>query len=680
MSQPATAVALLIESQPDSCDNCEEAVISWCYQDGQPRVISRYKDPCWIGAKKGGLANSTEGARRIDFRLLPEHLRENAKAILYAALRHPYVINKPISFATLLKRWAVVRRYLLQVSEKWAGDPSLAPTEVVKAFMLDFTAQSNHIETVVGLVATLQEIQRCRAMGYLAFGIELPRSRKNASSSARALWREVHKSDFDPKGGHQPFDDLDATAIVRSALFYVQTLAEPICTATEACRAIEQEFPSRRTSRSEEGLCYRAQQRALARIEWPGVDAGYLNWPPKSSKPLRSHLRMLSAACAIVVLFSTGCRRSELTDLREGCLSGNGDERTIEIRYHKGEDDLDGRLVDIPACDEVVEAIEVQRRIRALLMTEEDEANRVAVAHDHLFVRVGDRRDDDFVDEDRGSTSVEDIRARPEPSRKLSALDAEHPGDGAEKEGGAGTPATEMAINGFLRDFKKYVVPEIDGSLSPHRFRKTVARLVTLTMEGAPLILQEIFGQTTYTTTVKYMFSSPFIQDEIAESFPELVVRNLRSLFQSKDDLGGGGAASVVAALDSFREERAASLAGHETGMTEDEFVELGLEMVKGGHMMLTVLAQGVYCLKPPDAVGPCADGVQDTSLPNIGRCTPGCKHHIQLGSRRPTVERAIVWLQGKLAMSLSGSMRSFYERQMLEYSQIFEPARVGRA
>lgn len=680
MSRPANAVPLLIESQPESRGNCDEAIISWCYQDGQPRVISRYKDPFWIGAKTGGLANTTEGGRRIDFRLLPEGLREKAKAILYAALRHPYTINKPISFATLLKRWAVVRRYLLQVSENWAGDVSLASAAIVRQFMVDFTAQSNHIETVVGLVATLQEIRRCNAMGYLAFGIELPKSRKNASSCARALWREVYKSDFDPKGGHQPFDDLDATAIVRSALFYVQTLAEPICAATEACRAIEQRYPSRRTCRSEEGLCYRAQQRALAGIEWPSPDAGYLNWPPKSSRSLRSHLRMLSAACSIVVLFSTGCRRSELTDLREDCLSGEGDERTIEIRYHKGEDDLEGRLVDIPACDEVVEAIEVQRKIRALLMAEEDEAKCVAVAHDHLFVRVRDRRDDDFEDDDPASTAAEDRRARPERSRKLSALDAEHPGDDAVKEGGAGTPATEMTINGFLRDFKKYVVPEIDGSLSPHRFRKTVARLVTLTMEGAPLILQEIFGQTTYTTTVKYMFSSPFIQDEIAESFPELVVRNLRALFQSKDDLGGGGAASIVAALDSFREERAASLAGHETGMAEEEFVELGLEMVRGGHMMLTVLAQGVYCLKPPDVVGPCADGVQDTSLPNIGRCTSGCNHHLQLASRRPTVARAIVWLQGKLAMPLSGSMRRFYEHQMREYSQIFEPARVRSA
>lgn len=167
------------------------------------------------------------------------------------------------------------------------------------------------------------------------------------------------------------------------------------------------------------------------------------------------------------------------------------------------------------------------------------------------------------------------------------------------------------------------------------------------------------------------MFASPMINEEIVESYPELMANNLRTLYQEGDRLFGGGASAIKnlcrAAANS------SMLTEPELSMSEDEFVQLGLEMMQSGQMILSLLGPGMYCLKPLLARGPCNND-PSILLPNVGRCTPTCSHHLLLGSQRPKMVRAVVWLKNQLDdANTSAPMRAYYSAYLREFSYVLE-------
>lgn len=657
---------VLIESQPELFVGSGlplNAVISWHRVDEDLIVLSRFHEDVWIGAKVGSLYAVSEHARRIDFCSIPESFRILAKLSLYAALRYPHRINKPPTFATLIKKWQAVERYIRYLVRRGISsfEATTAGDNVV--FLKEVTKAANHVETVVGQIATLREINVNYAQKRLGFFIPLPEYASGAGVVARDLWRQVYKVDFDDQGGYRPFDDNDAEIIVKSALFYLDTLSSSILSGFGGCGDIAINFPDRRFNRSQEGLCSRAQKKLLASISFPSPDSGYHSWPPKNFRQIRTHLRMLSASCAIVILFGLGCRRTELMGLKTDCLVHLDGEWNIRIIYRKGEDDLElGRPVLLPASGEVVRAVEIQRSIALLLAQNIHGFDDHQIDHEFIFALIRDRF---FYDADRSKELSDsgDYRAT------LANL-----GDGSEDAiGREGGPMTLGALNGVLRDFKTYVTPEVDGSIASHRFRKTVGRLVTLCMEGAPLILQLIFGHDHYRVTLKYMFASPFIQDEIVEQYPEMVSRNLSEIYRSSNDLGGLGGHLMMTAIKTYRAGRSPVQTAPESELSEEEFVAIGLEMVEAGHMMLSVIAQGMYCFKPIDLSGHCAKGAGDT-LPNPGSCTAKCPHNVQLKGRRLKTERTIKWLVQKMDSPLiSSSLKKFYSTQLEDFRRAFE-------
>ncbi len=657
---------ILIESQPELFVGSGlplNAVISWHRVDEDLIVLSRFHEDVWNGAKAGALYAVSEHARRIDFRSIPESFRILAKLSLYAALRYPIRINKPPTFATLMKKWQAVERYIRYLVQNGISSFEATTAEGNVAFLIEVTRAVNHVETVVGQIATLREINTHYAQKRLGFFVPLPEYASGAGVVARNLWRQVHKVDFDDQGGYRPFDDNDAEIIVKSALFYLDTLSPSILSGFGRCGDIAIDFPERRFNRSQEGKCSRAQKELLAGIRFPSPDSGYYNWPPRTFRQIRTHLRMLSASCAIVILFGLGCRRTELMGLKKDCLVHLNGEWNIRIIYRKGEDDLElGRPVLLPASSEVVRAVEIQRSIALLLTQNIHGFEKHQTEHEFIFALIRDRY---FYDPDRSKelASSVDYRASLAKSRAVN-------NEAIGREGG---PMTLGALNGLLRDFKLYVTPEVDGSLASHRFRKTVGRLVTLCMEGAPLILQLIFGHDHYRVTLKYMFASPFIQDEIVEQYPEVVARNLSEIYRSGNDLGGVGGHLMMTALKTYRAGRSPVQTAPESELSEEEFVAIGLEMVEAGHMMLSVIAQGMYCFKPVDVSGHCAQGAGNT-LPNPGSCTSKCPHNVQLKGRRLKTERTIKWLVQKIDSPLiSPSLKKFYSTQLDDFRRAFE-------
>lgn len=613
---PATA--------PD--DVLNDATVMWRFHLGERVPLSRFSDDIWEGPTEGVLAYAPQGSRQINFEKIPAEWRICAKRVLYASQRHPIRMASTPAFATLFKRHQALANFFTFLSEKGVSSATLSAQDV-KGYLLHRTAEVAHLETMVSAVATLRGAAVHFAQGLLPLDLKYPfPMSKGAKTIAESLWREANGKDFQG-GGDPPFEDDDLTQIMRCAYLYVLELGPHICAALERCLSIAMRYPERRKDRSQEGLCFREQVAFLSSYPWPHQDTEIREWPPRNLRDVLVHARMCTAASAISVSFAIGARRSEINSIKDSCLTkdSNGNH-LLEVTYFKGKSERNGVRVKLPVDDRVVSALQVQGNLKSQirrLMTEGNVAG-ASFYTDQLFVQIGYRK------------------------KKIS--------DGSSHEDPynlSGGMLSSNALTSILNTFKQRVVPLVDGSISFTRFRKSVARLVTLSMEGAPLILQLLFGHTSYRVTLGYMFASPMILEEVTQAYPELLAKNLRILYQGREHLMGGAAPGI----------RAAVLTGSEVEMSEEEFVSLGLDMMESGQMILNVIGKGMYCLKPMTSRGPCNNDTE-VLLPNPGRCGPLCGHHLILGTERPRMIREIRWLASKVdSLDTSSPMRNFYRR-----------------
>lgn len=641
MSRSQFRSGFIIDRQPDVAGVMNETAVSWHLEDGAPRTISRFADPIWIAPPVGALGLAPLAQRSIDFRKFPERFRLPAKQILYAMLRHPMRISKRLMFSTLIKRASALRSYYEYVD----GRPPEEPLSIEQTlnFVRDRTRNVAHIETIVSLIAVINEVNSLRVRGHLDHEIPFPRSKRGAKHWAQSLWREVHGKDFDGKG-YQPFADDDLTAILNIARVYIDDLSSQIIECLRKCRSIDSGMPQgKRSLVAHKTAILREQKSHILSVAWVMPCEPIHNWPPRNYKSLLFHLRMCSTSCAIRILFGVGGRRSELQSLPLDCISENDGTTYLTTIYRKGEDDLSGRLVTLPVDRDVAQAVTIQKALRTLLVDELSADNEVDFDADALFIHH--RR----KSIDRGLTSIVVLlTGKDMTAEETAALQRT-------------IRQSAVAVNGMLRDFKKYLVPHITGELSPHRFRKSVGRLVLLAMDSAPLVLQHIFGHRAFKTSLNYMFSSPFVQDELLECYPQLIAESLSRIYKGRSDLAGGGAALMRDAI------AASCVAGSSAGgvggdeIAEIEFVSLGLEMMERGFLVLTLLGPGKYCLKPVAARGPCAK--PGASLfANVGRCSPSCRHHILLGLHREDLEYTRNWLHQMLKTpDLSPPMRKWF-------------------
>lgn len=637
--------SLEMTSQP-SADSPElaDAVISW-HQDGADlTVLSRFSDDMWIGPPVGSLAAVSLTGRQIDLARYSSQWRDIVRNALYAAMRHPTRIATTPNFATLMKRGQSFLSFTNYCELEGITPQSLTPDDV-RRFLHHRIQSVDHIETVVSLIGALRGYALHFSQGLTRFDLQYPFPlSKGAKQIAISLWREVRGSDF-AGGGDPPYDDGDLTLIVSNAYLYVEALSSDIADTFERCLQIAELYPLRRSSRSQEGLCLRAQKRCLSEYPWKHVNSQIPDWPPTNFRQLLVHARLCSAASAIALSFATGARRGEIHSIVDDCLDRDSEGLSwLSLTHFKGRDELHGVQVRIPVDDIVVAAVASQRRIKNLIRKhlkldgEDDEGVDYT---GHLFVQIRYQTEPNESDKTQLMRTLEDGRL------------------------------TSMGLSALVRTFKDRVVPTVDGPISFTRFRKSVARLCTLSMEGAPLILQVILGHTRYQTSVGYMFASPMINEEIVASYPELMANNLRTLYQEGDRLFGGGAS----AIKNLRRNgvNASMLTEPEIGMSEDEFVQLGLEMMQNGQMILSLLGPGMYCLKPLLARGPCNND-PSILLPNVGRCTPTCSHHLLLGSQRPKMVRQVVWLKNRLGDSnTSAPLRAYYAAHLREFSYVLE-------
>jgi len=633
-------------SPPQSCVDAQEdeqanAAITWLMVKGKQIVISRYKDDSWIWPASGSLSSYAEGNRRIDFEKVSKGWRPFVKRALFACLKHPRPGQRGLSFHSLRHRFYHLRRLTRLADDLGRLRLADLTKSQIESFLRNLTKDADHIETVVGNLITMSETHRMLRDGFvddgLSFNVAGIRSSKKI---AEILWKEVHGKNFDYETeGYQPHSDVDTEEMLGTAFFYVRKLAKPLIRAHREITEIWRHHGYGPGSYGGDKV-RRVPPivRELLTSLFPDENSHCeYRWPPRESKDVRSHLRILQGLCITLVAFFTLARRSEVLTLKANtCLTQNDEgEFVLHGRIFKGEDDLDGRPASWPVPPIVAEALTVLHDIRNALEFRLLSQTGRGLGHGYLLCSFATRS----TDGDASSDSL--------------AEDS--------------LPMTPGSVGGLTRDLKRFVFPEIVGSCALHRLRKTAVRLVALTVEGSSLVLKNILHHDNSRTTIHYMFASPLMLQELASVWPEISASNLRELYGRRHELTGPGAANLLDATVRTASAVAAAQTEIDIDVTEDEFVSLGVDMMEKGHMLLTRLGVGIWCLKPALERGACNEGTNDF-IPNGGRCSVRCRFHIQ-DSRRTVINiRDLDSINTALTSSaLSGPVRAMYERYRQE-------------
>jgi integrase len=183
-------------------------------------------------------------------------------------------------------------------------------------------------------------------------------------------------------------------------------------------------------------------------------------------------------------------------------------------------------------------------------------------------------------------------------------------------------------------------------NLHPHRFRKTMARLAGLAIDGSQKVLMLLLGHEDVTTTLGYMQTDPAFAKEVDDITRELrvirgeaLIEDMRVSLQNPAGIrygghGGGGAPVLSEAVRSYTEEL--HRRGEEWGV--DTARELSVLLTNNGESARLISAH-VICTKTAGEVGLCSS---KKGAIVIGNCQAECKHHIEDKTGRRDTERVI--------------------------------------
>lgn len=183
-------------------------------------------------------------------------------------------------------------------------------------------------------------------------------------------------------------------------------------------------------------------------------------------------------------------------------------------------------------------------------------------------------------------------------------------------------------------------------NLHPHRFRKTLARLAGLAIDGSQKVLMLLLGHDDVTTTLGYMQSDRAFAKEVDDITRELrimrgeaLIEDMRSALRDPNSLpygghGGGGAPVLADAVRAYEEELHRT--GEEWGVNTAR--ELSVLLTNNGESARLISAH-VVCTKTAGEVGLCS---KKKGAIVAGNCQTECSNHIEDKTGRRDTERVI--------------------------------------
>lgn len=183
-------------------------------------------------------------------------------------------------------------------------------------------------------------------------------------------------------------------------------------------------------------------------------------------------------------------------------------------------------------------------------------------------------------------------------------------------------------------------------NLHPHRFRKTLARLVGLAFDGNQKVLMLLLGHDDVTTTLGYMQSDRAFAKEVDDLTRELrimrgetLIEDMRSALRDPSGLpfgghGGGGAPVLTESIRAYEEKLHRS--GEEWGVNTAR--ELSVLLTNNGESA-RLISTYVVCTKTAGEVGLCS---KKKGAIVAGKCQTACGNRIEDKTGRRDTSRVI--------------------------------------
>ena len=307
-------------------------------------------------------------------------------------------------------------------------------------------------------------------------------------------------------------------------------------------------------------------------------------WPPPGPRAFSAMLNTLQGCNLSVVGLCTGARTSEILSADDAPF-GEADGR-YHSRTFKLVDDLNGKTRDWPLHPVAVRALDIQRKIAGLVRP--DGATRLwVVLKADQFTRLTDPN--------------QTLR------RTVRHLELEH-------------------LLG-------------SGTAHQHRWRHTVARLVALSVVGAPQVLFDLFGHRDLDMTLHYMLSDPAIAEEAMKVAKEATYAMVQDALVelSHDEVSGPAAEKLRKALPR-------AMRRGEERMDTNSLLEAAKILTWEGRYW-SLVRPGVICTKGLGEYGPCT---RERGAPDPGTCRTSCDHRLETASAKKQCADTLVALVGE--------------------------------
>ena len=199
----------------------------------------------------------------------------------------------------------------------------------------------------------------------------------------------------------------------------------------------------------------------------------------------------------------------------------------------------------------------------------------------------------------------------------------------------------------------------IDGGLSPHRYRKTMSRLVGLALEGASGVLYDVLGHTDMDVTLGYMLADPEFQEDADCVRREVQNVRRKEIAAELDECGGPAAHGLRIARDELRAR----------GIRED-LGDDDPELLLALFPTLQQVGPHRYCTADGKQKGLCSKiiGVRD-----VGACNARCLFRLERAAARKDRKDAIDSALDFLSGDVNVGMRVFYQGQIIANLAPFE-------
>ena len=215
-------------------------------------------------------------------------------------------------------------------------------------------------------------------------------------------------------------------------------------------------------------------------------------WPLDTVRSLKTFLHKCQTANAIMILGSTGMRIGELASLNKNSLVSRDGRYFLRAQSFKDSDIFAGEDRQWPLPDVAARAFKAQVELVSTLGS-----------GDNLWYPFNEGRNK------RGLPSF-------------------------------------LAV---LKNFGQTIGPkdggslaQIDGDISPHRFRFTIARLVALSLTGASQVLFDVLGHDDVEVTLGYAHQDPELHEDINRIRAEVKAIRVKEVFDDSDEISGSAA------------------------------------------------------------------------------------------------------------------------------------------